>query len=143
PPDKAELYARLGKAGDGAEAVAVSDAGPDEVQEPVVYRVKPGDNLTAIANRFRCSVQDLKAWNDLRGTYLVPGQKLRIEGAGPGRHPAEKEYLAKTYKVKRGDTLLGIAERFNTSVAVLKELNGIGSANSLRAGRIIKINPEG
>ena len=42
----------------------------------VSYRVRKGDSLYTIARRFRVSVANLKRWNELRGSYLQPGQKL-------------------------------------------------------------------
>jgi membrane-bound lytic murein transglycosylase D len=46
--------------------------------EPVVYRVKSGDVLGAIANRYGVSVQQLKEWNGITGSMIRVGQKLYI-----------------------------------------------------------------
>lgn len=143
PPVKAELYASRMKGGGKAKVITASNADALAEAKPVYYRVKRGDNLISIADRFRCTVQDLKVWNELHSNRLMPGQKLRIEAAAANPELPAKKYIAKTYRVKRGDTLSGIAERFGTSVATLKKLNGIRSAAALRAGKIIKLNPEG
>lgn len=147
PPVKADLYANLHKTGEKGDVILAANHETDspeaETAEPVIYRVKSGDNLTSIANRFRCSVQDIKAWNDLNNSRLMPGQKLKVTSGDQETEAASRSFLAKTYKVRRGDTLSGIAARFGTSVAVLKELNGIRSASALRAGKIIRVNPEG
>ncbi|MFS8616114.1 MAG: transglycosylase SLT domain-containing protein [Solitalea sp.] len=143
PPVKAELYASLQRGEADPKVLAASDKKETDDPEPVYYTVRKGDNLTAIANRFRCSVQDLKVWNDLAGTRLVPGQRLMVTSGEAADQPQSRTYLVRTYKVQRGDTLSGIAARFGTSVAVLKELNGIRNATALRAGKIIKVNPEG
>lgn len=45
----------------------------------------------------------------------------------------------KTYVVKSGDTLSGIAQRFGTTVAALTELNGIKSDAVLRIGQELKL----
>ena len=43
----------------------------------VGYRVRQGDSLAAIANRFAVNVRDIAAWNDLNTSrYLHPGQSL-------------------------------------------------------------------
>ena len=42
------------------------------------YIVQPGDSLGHIATEHQVSVSDLRAWNDLSGTTIYPGQKLRI-----------------------------------------------------------------
>ena len=43
------------------------------------------------------------------------------------------------YEVQGGDTLSGIAKKFNTTVKKLQELNGIKDANKIYAGQKIKI----
>lgn len=42
------------------------------------YKVKRGDTLGAIAKKFRCSVKQLKTWNNLKSDAIREGQKLRI-----------------------------------------------------------------
>jgi LysM repeat protein len=44
-----------------------------------------------------------------------------------------------TYKVKRGDTLSGIASHFGTTVKVLSELNGITDPSKLRIGQVLDL----
>ena len=45
----------------------------------VSYTVKGGDTLGSIAERYDCSVTDLKSWNGLKGSTIYPGQKLKIK----------------------------------------------------------------
>jgi len=44
------------------------------------HKVSPGQNLSVIADKYHVEVQDLKVWNKLRGSAIVPGQKLKIYG---------------------------------------------------------------
>lgn len=44
-----------------------------------------------------------------------------------------------TYKVRRGDTLSGIAAEFGTTVKALAELNGIDDPSRLRVGQVLKL----
>ncbi|MDP2314465.1 MAG: LysM peptidoglycan-binding domain-containing protein [Pseudomonadota bacterium] len=44
------------------------------------YTVRRGDTLSTIADRYNCSVSDLKSWNGLKGSTIYPGQKLKIKG---------------------------------------------------------------
>lgn len=68
---------------EGSEAIATTtgsqtaDSNPsDEVSS--VYQVQRGDTLRDIARRFGVTVQQLRAWNDLSGSRIYPGQRLRI-----------------------------------------------------------------
>lgn len=44
----------------------------------VYHKVAPGQNLSIIADKYNVEVQDLKVWNGLKGSGIVPGQKLKI-----------------------------------------------------------------
>ena len=44
-----------------------------------------------------------------------------------------------TYKVVRGDTLSGIAKRYNTTVSYLAKLNNIANVNLIYVGQVLKI----
>ena len=48
--------------------------------EPVYYRVKSGDVLGTIAQKYGVSVKHLKEWNGLSGTTIRVGQRLIIHG---------------------------------------------------------------
>jgi membrane-bound lytic murein transglycosylase D len=48
------------------------------VPEPVTYRVKSGDVLGKIADRYGVSVRQLREWNELSGSMIRIGQKLFI-----------------------------------------------------------------
>ena len=53
---------------------------PAERMQTVNYRVRQGDSLYEIAQRFNVSVNDLQRWNDIAtNTYLQPGQRLRMQ----------------------------------------------------------------
>jgi len=46
---------------------------------PVRYhRVSPGQNLSTIADQYHVEVQDIKAWNRLKTSVLIPGQRLIV-----------------------------------------------------------------
>ncbi|WP_256003584.1 lytic transglycosylase domain-containing protein [Pedobacter deserti] len=53
-----------------------------------IHKVTRGQNLGAIADKYRVEVQDLKFWNNLKSTVIVPGQKLKVYR--PDEEPAGK-----------------------------------------------------
>ncbi len=115
---------------------------PIKVQAKISYhKVSVGQNLGAIADRYHVEVQDLKVWNNLKGTTIIPGQKLKIYKAGAAPKGLETKPKTKyiTYKVKAGDTLSGIAEKFDgATVAHIKKVNGLSKA-VLQPGMLLKI----
>jgi len=64
-------------AGDAAPAVAIA-AAADTTPAVIVYRVRKGDTLYAIARRHGVTVDELRAWNRLRGSALSIGTRLSI-----------------------------------------------------------------
>ncbi|WP_316840612.1 lytic transglycosylase domain-containing protein [Pedobacter gandavensis] len=42
------------------------------------HKVTPGQTLSAIADKYHVEVQDIKVWNSLKSSSIVPGQKLKI-----------------------------------------------------------------
>lgn len=61
------------------------------------HKVKPGQNLSTIANQYHVEVQDLKVWNNLKGSVIVPGQRLIIsKKSAPSRLEAKpsKGYIS-------------------------------------------------
>ena len=49
------------------------------------------------------------------------------------------ESAGRTYRIKRGDTLSAIAQRFDTTVRALVRLNDIDDPHAIRAGQRIEI----
>jgi membrane-bound lytic murein transglycosylase D len=59
-------------------AAALASSAPVEDAEPAIYRVKAGDTLYAIARRYGTTVDQLKAWNRIRGSRLNIGDRLMV-----------------------------------------------------------------
>lgn len=105
-----------------------------------VHKVKPGQSLGFIANLYNIEVQDLKVWNSLKSNTVIPGQSLKIYAnkSAPIAKKIEKPDFV-MYKVKAGDTLSGIAEKFDgATVASIKKTNKLTKA-ALQPGMVLKI----
>ena len=98
------------------------------------YRVKNGDSLWTIARAHQVSVRDLQRWNKLSGNNLRIDQVLTLRG-GKGTQSSQTATL---YKVRQGDSLYGIAKRFNVNLANLQSWNPSSSA-SLKPGQTLTL----
>lgn len=55
------------------------DKKKDSKHRRTSYKVKNGDNLTDIADRYNVSVSDLKKWNGIKGSKIMKGDKIIIK----------------------------------------------------------------
>ncbi len=102
----------------------------------IEYVVRSGDTLWLLAQRYNTTVDAIKSLNGLTGNNLYIGQVLKIPTAGA----SGGSYFE--YVVRSGDTLWLLAQRYNTTVDAIKNLNGL-SSNDLSIGQILKIPTAG
>lgn len=128
---------------------------PAEISIAQQYRVRKGDSLHSIAQRYRLSVAELKAANRLSANRLRNGQTLVIPGQ-PGRpviEPESPRQLAqverskatpsaristRSYTVKSGDTLWQIAKKNDVDVADIQRWNKLDS-HGVKPGQTLKL----
>jgi len=69
-----------------------------------VYKVKRGERISSLADRYECSVQDIRHWNKLRTTKLVTGQKLAMYVTVREKVAAKNESVLNTGVKTKDDT---------------------------------------
>ncbi len=121
---------------------------PKEVTAWQQYRVRSGDSLHSIANRYRITVAELKSANRLSSNHLRKGQQLSIPGqiAGGAVKPVYQQLArqastparTRSYKVKNGDSLWQIARNNGVDVNDLKRWNGLDK-HALKVGQTLKL----
>jgi membrane-bound lytic murein transglycosylase D len=107
----------------------------------VEYRVRPGDSLWTIAQRYKVSTTTLASWNAMApGDVLSVDRKLVIWTSDPGTSVASTasgpaEVRRVSYVVRRGDSLYAIASRFRVSLNQLLNWNGLSTEGFLQPGQ--------
>ncbi len=120
---------------------------PATPPRPKVHVVKSGDSLWSVSRKYGVSVPALASANGLSSSAgLVAGARLEIPGSGKSSTrvaSGDKETSKVTYKVRRGDTLSEIADRFDVSVRELMTWNRLRQSSSLRAGQrlVVYVDP--
>jgi membrane-bound lytic murein transglycosylase D len=140
PIDKAELFA----------------AKLELTDQPLVswqaYRLRPGETLQQVAAKFSLSAETLRAVNGIGPRARVPaGHTLLVPTQRPTDETAESLVRAvfttvpqgRTfyYRVRKGDTLAGVAARYGVGVQEVRGWNGLGSAQ-LKAGQMLRITSD-
>lgn len=102
------------------------------------HTVKAGENLTSIAEKYNITVKQLKDWNDIKGDVIQPGETLTVSQPKE-TNKKEKEQNQKTYKVKKGDTLQSIADKFDVTIKELKIWNNLDN-NTIVIGQVLNVS---
>ena len=128
------------------EAPAAEEAAPVRVVSapaevaPTVHRVRPGEHLSMIGRRYGMTVRQLKALNGLTSDTVHPGQRLRVSGDAPARAERSEPARPTSHRVRRGDNLSTIAQRYGVSVRDLREWNGL-QGDVIRVGQRLRLRP--
>lgn len=114
------------------KAVAVVQPSSTASRGAGSHRVVRGEHLSEIARGYGVGLDDLARANDIAAPYVIRvGQVLQIPGGG-AVEPTR-------YVVARGDTLSGIAKRFDVAMSDVAATNGIRSPYSLSVGQRLEI----
>ncbi len=109
---------------------------PPKYGKATVHKVKRGDSLWILARKYRTSVKKIRQKNNLRGSKLYIGQKLKIPG-----HPADKTKgngLIQ-YRVKKGDSPFTIAKEYNIMLKSFLRLNNLTPKSKIYPGQVLSV----
>lgn len=140
PPAKAVYTLRVpvGAEAGFAERLAMAPEDGDMPFREVTLGKK--DTVAKVAALYNVSVADLKLANPKLSTR--PGARLLVPVAEDGLRYAERPPKGRAtrsvVRVRRGDTLSGLARKYGVSVSALAKHNGI-KGSALRAGQRLRI----
>jgi len=109
------------------------------------YVVRNGDTLWSISRAFSTTVTTLKRANGLRSSRLKVGQKLYIPNSSNAatKQAVKDAKNVKTqlvhYKVRRGDNLTSISQRFGVTISDLRRWNSLNRRGTIYAGQHLKV----
>lgn len=138
------------------DKVDIFQANLESNDQPLVtwqtYQLKKGEKLEQVARKFDIGLERLKEVNGLNSRKRLRAGQMLLVPMGDDAHtnldetydstdfqaPVDDYHKRTIYRVKSGDTLSSIARRYRTSVARLKEWNGLRS-DLVRVGQRLTI----
>ncbi|MGN1279469.1 MAG: LysM peptidoglycan-binding domain-containing protein, partial [Limosilactobacillus sp.] len=118
------------------------------------YTVQSGDTLSGIANKFNTTYTSLAQINHLSNpNRIYVGQRLQLRAQAQKQEQSNNHATAKTspqqhaasvssYTVQSGDTLSGIANKFNTTYTSLAQLNHLSNPNRIYVGQRLQLRAQ-
>lgn len=142
-----------------SEPPVVGEAEPEDTTPPVeklYYTVRRGDTLYAIARKHHLGVKEIAQWNHMtlkdplkigqtlelwsQDTPVETSTPIAVAVSAPLAGPPQEDILRQVnYTVRRGDTLLRVAERFKVSIGQIQTWNRLPKDRRLRPGQKIKL----
>lgn len=108
------------------------------------YNVQSGDTLWDISRAYEVNLGDLARWNSMApGDYLRPGQELVIwtkTDSSSALHSSVNSIIRTVnYRVRSGDSLARIANKFNVTIREIEQWNNIQRSRYLQPGQMLRL----
>ncbi len=123
-----------------ARSLAKNSAPTKRSQDKSYHVVRNGENLGLIAKKYKCTITDLKEWNNLRKNTIYPKQKLIVYKPAIAKSAVSKGSKYLYHTIRKGDNLWDIARSYDgVTVKQIKQLNNIRNTKRLMPGKKLKI----
>ncbi len=122
---------------------ATKESSTQPASTRIAYKVKSGDALGTIANRYGVTLTQIKQWNNLGSNLIKEGQILIIHSnsnLSTGKTIAlnsDSPTSSKTYTVRPGDSLWMISQKHSLSIEQIKRLNNLNTTQIKPGQRLI------
>lgn len=94
---------------------------PTTTPKNTMHQVRAGESVWSISHKYGISMNDFIKWNKIKNNLIHPGQQVIVKQPAstskPVSKPATKSSTPATYKVKAGDSVWGICEKYGLSVS--------------------------
>jgi membrane-bound lytic murein transglycosylase D len=135
-PDDASFELHLPKGSAGKFSAEIADIPPEKWVSWRRHRVEAGESLFSLAKKYHVTAPAIAAANSLGPKdALTPGDKLIIPASQP---VSETKSRLVRYRVRKGDTLGGIADQFSVTPQDLRKWNSLRSARVSR-GMVLRV----
>ena len=110
----------------------------------LIYKVRPGDNLSVIAKRCNTTVAQIRRDSGIKGDLIHPGQTIKIRYTPDGYKATRRSSSSsrsRTHTVKSGETISGIAAKYGLGYKQVLKANKMSESDAkrLRPGQKITI----
>ncbi|WP_444935529.1 LysM peptidoglycan-binding domain-containing protein [Microbulbifer sp. JMSA004] len=104
--------------------------------QKVNYTVRPGDSLWGISRKLDVTVKQLASWNSMApGDTLRPGRTLVAYNGSPAASENNRTTRKVSYRVRSGDSLYRIANKFSIEIDDILRWNKINKSKYLQPGQ--------
>lgn len=145
--DKKDYYASMDKLNRTQKlSVIYGNSG----EEWIKHKIRRGETLSHIALKYGVSVKNIKKWNNLRTSRINIGKNLHIYiGSSKYAQYSENNKSSNSndtvptgkhvsHKIKRGDTVSQIAEKYGVSSSQIRRWNNLKN-NKIVVGKTLEI----
>lgn len=110
----------------------------------VIHKVKAQQTLFSLSRRYKTTVSEINAANPILANGLQIGQTLKIPYGGKVISPdaqVTSQLQESIHKVKAGETLFSIAQKYDVQVSDIKSWNSL-SSNAINLGQELIIKKQ-
>lgn len=145
PDEQKDFYASLDNQSSTEKRTLSTNENIIPQKSSFYHLVKRGENLFSIATKYGTTIENIKEWNNLKSNKILKGSKLKIYSNNYQNVASNNSLIKQTeknksfkYKIRPGESISEIADRFNVSVRDIRRWNNLKS-NTIYAGNHLKI----